>query len=630
MSDIRIRIIEEKAGDAIKQSEKDVASLKDRLMTASKQAQQWGAAMVAAGYTVKKIFDFGEQGAQLVYMEDKFNRLAASIGTTGEALKADLDEVTQGLMSDAELIGAAGDLMALGLAKSHDEAVRLTNVASQLGMNMNQLVLTLTNQTTMRFDALGVSVDGFKERMKSLEKQGYDTNDAFKEAFLQQAEAQLEKVGSVADTDVAAFMRLDAEVKNLKDSLAKSLAPALATAAEGMTTIIEIWTKSRQVFEDHRKEIAGTSKSLLEYRQELLRSAAVSIAWTSVTKGGLFAIPEIFQTLKEVVADFSEESYEASKAAYELAAAESEAAEEGSKFAGIMGKAGESAAKTRTVADKLKEALGGTAKGVQANAEAVGDFNERHKKYLEGLEKENKEREELVARIAEQNAQMVLNAALSRTLEQSMTNYRDIVVNAVRENEKLVDQYWELARQGVPETSEQLMRLNDQINKNNEAQSKALEAMRESTAQMIYQQAAQGLSADAALELARMMGLVSEEDYTVAASIQQLKAQFDANRDGMIDAAEGADEYTKAIQRLHAAVVSYQNDVANGGGDLGALRSELSNVAGAYRPASLTSAATASAGAFVLNYSPVISTASRDEAVRVLTPIIQDVVRQMR
>ena len=139
----------------------------------------------AAGVALKKIYDMGKAGAGLEFTAIKFDRLAESIGTTGDALRDDLADATDGLMSKAEQMQLAGDLMSLGLAKTHDEAVRLSTVASQLGMNMNQLVLTLTNQTTMRFDALGIAVDGFDDKVAKLKQTGMSASDAFKEAFMQ-------------------------------------------------------------------------------------------------------------------------------------------------------------------------------------------------------------------------------------------------------------------------------------------------------------------------------------------------------------------------------------------------------------------------------------------------------------
>lgn len=193
------------------------------------------------GYAAKQIYDFGRAGAELEFTRTRFDRLAESIGTTSDALLEDLHTATRGMYSDSELLASAGNLMALGLAKTHDEAVRLATVSGGLNMNMNQLVLTLTNMTTMRFDALGVSTDGFKEKMKALEEQGYSTDAAFKEAFLQQAEMQLEKVGNAADTNLGSFMRLEAQMKNnidrAKEMSAQGLGPMIGYLADSTEKI---------------------------------------------------------------------------------------------------------------------------------------------------------------------------------------------------------------------------------------------------------------------------------------------------------------------------------------------------------------------------------------------------------
>jgi hypothetical protein len=206
--------------------------------------------VVGFGIVAKTAFDFAKQGAQLEYAELRFNRLASSIGTTGDALEKDLRKATRGLLSDAQLMASAGDLMALGLVKTHDQAVRLTNVAAQLGMNMNQLVLTLTNQTTMRFDALGVSVDGFKERLEALEAQGLSTNEAFTEAFLQQAEDQIRRVGGIADTSAGSFMQFEAAVANAGDELKRSFLPAIEPLITFLTLYLRAFGDANRATEE--------------------------------------------------------------------------------------------------------------------------------------------------------------------------------------------------------------------------------------------------------------------------------------------------------------------------------------------------------------------------------------------
>jgi len=197
----------------------------------------------------KAVYDFTHEGAQLDYVAGKFDNLTASIGTNSFALMNDLRNATQGTMSDAELMKSATDMMSLGLTNTHDETVRLTNVAGELGMNMDQLTLTLTNQTTKRFDTLGVSVAGFEEKFEALKASGMGVQEAFTEAFLQQAEGQIARVGGIAETSVGSLMKLEAAFEqigaNAKQNLADMLVPSVDEAATGLARLAEIGTQNR-------------------------------------------------------------------------------------------------------------------------------------------------------------------------------------------------------------------------------------------------------------------------------------------------------------------------------------------------------------------------------------------------
>jgi hypothetical protein len=249
MADEKLRIVIDalnKATDDLTKVKKEIKGVDEATQKSNKSSknfgQTWAGVLTGinsgimifnqASQAIQKIYDTARAGAELEYTEDRFDRLAASIGTTSDALMDDLGEATRGLYSDAELMNSAMEFMSLGLAKTHDEAVRLANVAGALNMNMNQLVLTLTNQTTMRFDAIGVSVDGFDEKVKQLEKTGMKTNDAFKEAFLQQAEEQIERVGEAVDSDIGKFMKMEAAGKNLRSEIKRISSSALLPAVE--------------------------------------------------------------------------------------------------------------------------------------------------------------------------------------------------------------------------------------------------------------------------------------------------------------------------------------------------------------------------------------------------------------
>lgn len=291
------------------------------------------AVLTGSALALKKLYDTAKQGAELEYTIAKFDRLAQSVGSTSDALLGELRTATRGTLSDMEAMALATDLLSLGLAKNADEAVRLAAVQSGLGMDMNQLVLTLTNQTTMRFDALGVSVDGFDEKVKELKATGMDTNAAFKEAFLQQAEMQLERVGNAADESIGAFKRLEAQTKNNIDSAkilsAQALAPLVGYLADSTEAINRNKDILRQLNDELYKEYSA-HKVLTPEMQKLIEEyensqAAIDAQTDSLAENGgqavltaeqLKEITDVNKTMLSLIGDIqtAEENYQKTSA----------------------------------------------------------------------------------------------------------------------------------------------------------------------------------------------------------------------------------------------------------------------------------------------------------------------------
>jgi len=233
-------------GDSGKDAQGGVKGFGSSLTSVMGTAAMVTGAVVAVGAAIKEVYNTAKEGAALEYAASKFDRLAASVGTTSDVLLGDLKAATGGMISDAELMASASDMMSLGLANSHDEVVRLATVAGGLNMNMNQLVLTLTNKTTMRFDALGVSVAGFDEKVKALEASGLSADEAFSEAFLQQAEEQINKVGKAADSAIAPVQQMEAAFKNLSDAAKLRLAGSFDGLAVSLTEVANSMVENEQ------------------------------------------------------------------------------------------------------------------------------------------------------------------------------------------------------------------------------------------------------------------------------------------------------------------------------------------------------------------------------------------------
>jgi hypothetical protein len=232
----------EKLRREMKENEQASMSMGEKMGAAFKEVGPALAGFAAGVFVLKqageKMYEFGRQGAELEYTASMFDRLTGSINKSSDIMMVKLRQATGYTLSDMNAMASATDFLSLGLAKNGDQAIRLSRVSGQLGMDMNQLVLTLTNQTKARFDQLHVSVAGFDERLQKLKDSGMDVNDAFTEAFLQQAEMQIENVGSILDEDISGFMKFEAALSNLADRTKREWSPVFAELADDIATIL--------------------------------------------------------------------------------------------------------------------------------------------------------------------------------------------------------------------------------------------------------------------------------------------------------------------------------------------------------------------------------------------------------
>ena len=179
-----------------------------------------GAAFYAVSGAAKAAWSVMEQGAQLQTTIQRFDKLSESIGTTADSMLGKLRTATQGMISDAQLMASASQIMSLGLADNEQQVTRLATVSGTLGWDMQQVILTFANLSTMRLDALGLSVEGVKTRAAELEKQGLSTAEAFKEAVIQAGEAKLD-IGGVSEAEQS-LKQATAAVTNFKNAILES------------------------------------------------------------------------------------------------------------------------------------------------------------------------------------------------------------------------------------------------------------------------------------------------------------------------------------------------------------------------------------------------------------------------
>lgn len=230
--DLEILIRTRKEGQGIEQTNKQIDSFGKQLSGILKTITAGTAVIAGAGIVIKETFDLGKEGAQLQLIEEQYGRLADSIGADSDEMLAQIEEATRGTVASSDIMAQAGQIMSLQLADNQEDVVRLSNVVSQLGLDMSQVILTFANDSKMRLDALGLSVTDVEERTQKYIDQGHEMSKAFDLAVLEALEARLQLVGSAAENPIGAYQRLEANVKNATNALKEHLAEGLLPVVE--------------------------------------------------------------------------------------------------------------------------------------------------------------------------------------------------------------------------------------------------------------------------------------------------------------------------------------------------------------------------------------------------------------
>jgi len=199
-----------------------------------------GGVLVGVGLAAKKAYEFIGEGAELSAAVGKFDNLAVSINTTGDALLGKLKTATKGMMSDAELVAGATDIISLGLAKTETETVRLASAVGALGLDLDILALTLANDSVARLDSLGLSMENVRRTQKELSDQGF-AGDTFDEAVLIELEQKVTLYGDAAETTAGQMKIMEAAATTLWQNFKQGVADSdkVTASIKNLTTVIK-------------------------------------------------------------------------------------------------------------------------------------------------------------------------------------------------------------------------------------------------------------------------------------------------------------------------------------------------------------------------------------------------------
>lgn len=526
-------------------------------------------------------FEVGEFGSHVLQAESSFDHLLDTVGGAPNTL-AQMRAAAQGTASDLDLMRSASSLLAgttgeLGQAFA-DALPELTGIAraaailnpeiGSTGEAMNRLALGIKKAEPELLDEMGILLNlntVFREYGASVGKSANELtktekSQAMLNAVLQQGSVLAEQAAGAIDQSALSIDRMQASVDNAQAALAARFAPAVAAAADEITGIL---TPASQVVDnlgEQQRAALITSSSYDDYRKSLDKAAQAA---------GYF-VDESGNLARTVMSQHGPTRY-LEQANYALSEAQYAAAQS---------------------AIALGEATGADMNELTRMTEAVGMSDQAVQAWGDRLQGAALASEEYQQRLTDmQIAAVALAAGLEGTLGNALESYGASLTELTAQEATLTDEMQRLLDAGLSPTSQKYQELTAALDQNRLKQEEALASLQGLTAEMIYQQAAAGLDTQAALDLARSMGVLSEADYAVATVVQSLRAEFDKNADSMIDASEGAQQYaasvdlaTRAVQSLQAknVPVTVQN-----------IASEMEALAKADAEGALTGAATA-------------------------------------
>lgn len=191
------------------------------------------AVVTAAVVTLKKAWDFAEEGAQLQRLRSSADDLAAHYGANMDSMLESLRQYSMGTISNTDLILSADKAMMLGVSANADQLGQVLQIAALRGRAMgvdttkafNDIVTGIGRMSPRILDNLGIVIDAdtaYASYAQSIGKTASELTDlekrqALLSAVLQDGNAMLADAGGLADDNAASYERLRAAFTNYTD-----------------------------------------------------------------------------------------------------------------------------------------------------------------------------------------------------------------------------------------------------------------------------------------------------------------------------------------------------------------------------------------------------------------------------
>lgn len=504
-----------RTGDEAKQVKAELDDLNRVNKQAGQLAQQaslgWlaikGAVLSAGMAALAAVPGLVQLGIDVKRSETALTAYTGSAENAADAIRQ-VQDAADGAISKLDASQNATRLFAMGLANTSEEAAKLTEIAVTLGATMGkgpqqaleEFTLMLANQSILRLDTFGISGAKVRQRMVELQQEtrGLTRDMAFMMAVMEEGEGRLTALDEAGFQAASSIDRLRAMIEDAKIAIGTWLADGIVPAVDGAMNL-------KDAVSDQRDEIARTSKSYEEYKRRMNEMALAAVKAGRDSYQG-------WNPLLNMVGEMG-----GSLSAYEFA---------WGKVSEAEWEAMQTAQETTKELSAQEQAAMQAANQVQAFADALA---------------------------GSELSMEVVKSALNGKLGPAWTAYIDLqeearqaqVDNAIAlgQLEKGTEEYDQAVQDGISTTASY-----------NEKLAEMEENLKKTTAQLIFQHAAQGLNAEATLALGRALGLVDEKTYAIAVGTERLRQLYDA-QDGALDGViANTDNYVRAVGEFNSQV----------------------------------------------------------------------------
>jgi hypothetical protein len=227
-----VKIDSEGNVQAIKQANEEIAETGKASKGTSehlgglKKAATFAAGAFAAIKSAQAAVDFVKMGANVQAVEQRFVAFAGGAQQAQQYMEA-FAQATDGTVDRVGAMAGASKMLQMQLVDSADEMETMAAIAVKLGDQtmgasdrLADFSALLANRSIPRLDNFGISSGKVRERVEELTDAGYELDEAFKLAVLEEGQKSLDILGDTSEMASTKIAKVEAAFADLKTGLA--------------------------------------------------------------------------------------------------------------------------------------------------------------------------------------------------------------------------------------------------------------------------------------------------------------------------------------------------------------------------------------------------------------------------